>query len=218
MRLFRAGAVPKRKFARRGAGVCSNRTNPALMISLKVFSIALVRIGSRAEKRLPPVTRISYKGRTLRHLSMNSRRRCVPQRRSLFAACYWPAAGLAATTGRSRGEARTYVVTNTYECRADGRKGCPGPSAPCFSPVINNEDGMRMLPARAAGKAPGQAPGTSEKAVSPRDLTDGERAFSLRRRGGSLTSHRPHASSRGYLSRCARSAFASSPRTNTRPE
>ena len=75
-----------------------------------------------------------------------------------------------------------------------------------------------MLQARGAGKASGRAPGTSENAVSPRDLTDGDRAFSLRRRGDSLTFHRPHASSRGYLSRCVRSAFASSPRTNTRPE
>ena len=58
---------------------------------------------------------------------------------------------------------------------------------------------MRMLQVRRVGKASGQAPRTSEKAVSPRDLTDRERAFSLRRRGGSLTSHRPHASSRGYL-------------------
>jgi hypothetical protein len=199
MRLFRAGAVPKRKFARGGAGVCSNRTNPALMISLKVFSIALVRAGSRAEKRLPPVTRISYKKRTLRHLSMHNRRRCAPRRRSLVATCYLPTTGFAPTTGWSRAGAKTNVITNTYERRADGIKVLPWSLRSCFSPVINREDGIRMLQVRRADKASGQAPRTSEKAVSPRDLTDRERAFSLRRRGGSLTSHRPHASSRGYL-------------------
>lgn len=171
---------------------------------------------SRAEKRLPPVTRISYKGRTLRHLSTNSRRRCVRGGDHCSPPVIGPRPGWRQRPAGVGMRAKMYVITIIYERGAGVRKGCPGPSAPCFSPVINNEDGMRMLPARAAGKASGQAPGTSEKAVSPRDLTDGERAFSLRRRGGSLTSYRPHASSRGYLSRCARSAFAS--RTNTRPE
>jgi hypothetical protein len=167
MRLFRAGAVPKRKFARRGAGVCSNRTNPALMISLKVFSIASVRAGARAEKRLPPVTRISYKRRTLRHLSMNSRRRCAPQRRSLFAPVICLRPGWRQRPAGVGMRAKMYVMTNTYERRAGGRKGCPGRCAPCFSPVINNEGGMRMLRPRAAGTAPGQAPGTSEKPSTP---------------------------------------------------
>jgi hypothetical protein len=147
---------------------------------------------------------------------MNSRQRCVPQRRLLFATCYLAAAGLAATPGRVRNEGKNARDSKYLRTQSGREKGLPWSFAHCFSPVINNEDGMRMLPARGAGTAPGQAPGTSENAVSPRDLTDGDRAFSLRRRGGSLTFHRPHASSRGYLSRCARSAFAS--RTNTRPE
>jgi hypothetical protein len=218
MRLFRAGAVPKRKFARRGVGVCSNRTNPALMISLKVFSIASVRAGARAEKTIaacnPNLVQKAHSP-TFAHEQPTAVRpaAAVIVRHLLLARAEWRQRPAAVGV-----RAKMRVIANTYERRADGGKGCPGPCAPCFSPVINNEDGMRMLPARAAGKASGPAPGTSEKAVSPRALTDGERAFSLRRRGGSLTSHRPHASSRGYLSRCARSAFASSPRTNTRPE
>jgi hypothetical protein len=105
----------------------------------------------------------------------------------------------APTIGRSRAGAKTNVITITYERRADGIKVLLWSLRSCFSPVINREDGIRMLQVRRAGEASGQAPRTSEKAVSPRDLTDRERAFSLRRRGGSLTSHRPHASSRGYL-------------------
>jgi hypothetical protein len=199
MRLFRAAVVAKRKFPQVPASVCSNRTNPALPSSIKVFSIARGRARCCAEKRLPPVTRILYKRRTLRNLSMSSRGRCAPHRRSLFATRYLPAAGFAPTTGWSRMRPKMHVITNTYERRADGIKCCLGPSAPCFSPVINREDGIRMLQVRRAGKASGQAPRTSEKAVGHRDLTARERAFSLRRRGGSLTSHRPHASSRGYL-------------------
>jgi hypothetical protein len=41
MRLFRAAVVAKRKFAWGGTTVCSNRTNPALPSSIKVFSILL---------------------------------------------------------------------------------------------------------------------------------------------------------------------------------
>ena len=163
MRLFRAGAVPKRKFARCGAGVCSNRTNPALMISLKVFSIAVVRPGSRAEKRLPPVTRISYKGRTLRHLSMNSRRRCAPHRRSLFATCYLPRPGWRQRPAGVGMRAKMDVITYAYERRADGRKGRPGPSAPVFLLLLT----MRM-DANVAGARcrQGVRPGAGDKRKS----------------------------------------------------
>jgi hypothetical protein len=115
----------------------------------------------------------------------------------LVATCYLPTTGFAPTTGWSRAGAKTNVITNTYERRADGESAAWS-CAPVFLLLLT----MRMeceCCGRRAGKASGQAPQTSKKAVSPRDLTDRERAFSLRRRGGSLTSHRPHASSRGYL-------------------
>jgi hypothetical protein len=127
-------------------------------------------------KCLAYITRISYENFILRDLSLNGRCRRAPCRRSLFAIVicrpFWAALN-------------TREVKNcTYKqgLRASSDWGEAVDPVRVLIVILLLLT-MKMEFTRGVRKASSRAPGVSEKAISGRDLTDGRRAFSLRRRG-----------------------------------